>query len=88
MDLLTDKEKKELFNKHLPKAKNKYPDKNEKSEVIKLAVEDFITDQILAENSIYQKRLQKAKEEAAKKAKKEFEQAKRMVYENAKSGTF
>ncbi|MGC8885480.1 MAG: replication initiation protein [Candidatus Nanoarchaeia archaeon] len=81
LDSLEDKEKKELLNEYLEKAKELYPEVDEKSFEMKLKVERLITEDIIAKNEFFQRRLEKAKIKAEERAQMLFELDKKKLLE-------
>ncbi|WP_287006790.1 replication initiation protein [Desulfurella sp.] len=86
MGLLNDEDKKELLDGYLQKAKDLYPDVDEKSFEMEFKIEQLIIEDIISKNEIYQIRLSKAKERAQKQADIEYEQSRISLYNKLKSG--
>ncbi|MEM3830367.1 MAG: hypothetical protein QXP36_14315, partial [Conexivisphaerales archaeon] len=72
--------KEDLLRKYLEKAKKLYPNVKENSYEMEFKVEYLITEDIIAKNEIYQKRLNKAREIAEKQAQIEYERSKESLY--------
>ncbi|MGC8553751.1 MAG: hypothetical protein ACP5O7_12950, partial [Phycisphaerae bacterium] len=79
LDSLEDEEKKELLSEYLEKAKELYPEVDEKSFEMELKVEHLITEDIIAENKLFQRRLEKAKIKAEERAQILFEAEKKKL---------
>ncbi|SDD09866.1 Initiator Replication protein [Desulfurella multipotens] len=79
LNSLEDEEKKELLNEYLEKAKELYPGVDEKSFEMEFKVERLITEDIIAKNEIFQRRLEKAKIKAEERAQILFEADKKKL---------
>jgi len=79
MSALSDSEKQELLQKYKAKVKEMYPDIDENSFSFEFKLEYLITEDIIAENKIYQIRLEKARKEAEERAEREFQREKRKL---------
>ena len=79
LNLLEDEDKKELLKKYLEKAKELYPDVDEKSYEMEFKVERLIVEDIIAENKLFQMRLEKAKAKAEERAQILFEAEKKKL---------
>ncbi len=79
LNSLEDEEKKELLKKYLEKAKELYPEVDEKSFEMEFKVERLITEDIIAENKLFQRRLEKAKIKAEERAQILFEAEKKKL---------
>ena len=77
--MLEDEEKKELLKKYLEKAKELYPDLDEKSFEMEFKVERLIIEDIIAKNELFQRRLEKAKAKAEERAQILFEAEKKKL---------
>jgi len=76
---LSDSEKQDLLQKYKLKVKEMYPDIDENSFSFEFKVENMITEDIIAENKIYQIRLEKARVEAEQRAEREFQREKQKL---------
>jgi len=76
LETLEDTEKQELFKRYKQKARTLYPDVKESSFGFENKVEILITEDIIAENTMYQMRIEKVRKEAEEMAEKEFQREK------------
>jgi len=81
MNTLNDSEKQDLLQKYKAKVKEMRPDldENKNSFSFEFEVENIITEDIIAENKIYQIRLEKARKEAEERAEREFQREKQKL---------
>jgi hypothetical protein len=81
MSALSDDERQDLLQKYKAKVKEMHPDldENKNSFSFEFEVENMITEDIIAENKIYQIRLEKARKEAEQRAEMEFQREKRKL---------
>jgi len=81
MNTLNDSEKQDLLQKYKAKVKEMRPDldENKNSFSFEFEVENMITEDIIAENKIYQIRLEKARKEAEERAEREFQREKQKL---------
>jgi len=76
---LSDDERQDLFQKYKAKVKEMRPDLGENSFSFEFELENMITEDIIAENKIYQIRLEKARKEAEERAEREFQREKQKL---------
>jgi len=79
MSALNDNEKQDLIQKYKLKVKEMYPNLDENSFSFEFKLEYLITEDIIAENKIYQIRLEKARKEAEQRAEREFQREKQKL---------
>jgi len=81
MNALNDNEKQDLIQKYKVKVKEMYPDLDENKNpfLFKVKLEYLITEDIIAENKIYQIRLERASKEAKEIAEREFQREKQKL---------
>jgi len=88
MSALSNDERQDLLQKYKTKVKEMYPDldENKNSFSFEFEVENMITEDIIAENKIYQIRLEKARVEAEQRAEREFQREKEKLYYEIEQG--
>jgi uncharacterized membrane protein YukC len=88
MSALSNDERQDLLQKYKAKVKEMYPDldENKNSFSFEFEVENMITEDIIAENKIYQIRLEKARVEAEQRAEREFQREKEKLYYEIEQG--
>jgi len=88
MSALSNDERQDLLQKYKAKVKEMYPDldENKNSFSFEFEVENMITEDIIAENKIYQIRLEKARVEAEQRVEREFQREKEKLYYEIEQG--
>jgi hypothetical protein len=88
MSALSNDERQDLLQKYKAKVKEMHPDldENKNSFSFEFEVENMITEDIIAENKIYQIRLEKARVEAEQRAEREFQREKEKLYYEIEQG--
>jgi len=88
MSALSNDERQDLLQKYKTKVKEMHPDldENKNSFSFEFEVENMITEDIIAENKIYQIRLEKARVEAEQRAEREFQREKEKLYYEIEQG--
>jgi len=87
MSALSNDERQDLLQKYKAKVKEMYPDIiDENSFSFEFKLEYLITEDIIAKNEIYQRRLEKARVEAEQRAEREFQREKEKLYYEIEQG--